>query len=172
MQDNDNPADRVGVVSTRSMEIIVAALLLAVGGLVMWDSVRIGAGWVDPDGPRAGYFPFYIGLLLSIASAATLVQAVLRRAVPGERPFVDRGALKQVLFVLVPAAIFVGLIDYIGIYVASTIYIAGFMLYIGRYNWTLALAVGLGVAVTLFFMFEIWFLVPLPKGPVEALFGF
>jgi putative tricarboxylic transport membrane protein len=172
MQDNDNPADRVGVVSTRNVEIVVAALLLAVGALVMWDSARIGAGWVDPDGPRAGYFPFYIGLLLSFASAVTLVQAVLRRPEPGERPFVDRGAIKQVLFVLVPAVIFVGLINYIGIYVASTLYIAGFMLYIGRYGWIRALAVGLGVATTLFLMFEIWFLVPLPKGPLEALFGF
>ena len=48
---------RGDVVTTRWPELGVAALLIAVGALVVFDSVRLGTGWAD-DGPRSGYFPF------------------------------------------------------------------------------------------------------------------
>ena len=64
MSDEDGPAPRPAI-STRTMEIIVALALLAVGALVVFDSYRLGAKWGD-DGPQSGYFPFYIGLLLGI----------------------------------------------------------------------------------------------------------
>jgi putative tricarboxylic transport membrane protein len=163
MQDSGNSA-RGGLVSTRTMEIVVAILFLVVAGIVMKDSVRIGAGWVDPDGPQAGYFPFRIGAIMAIA------QNLLAR--DGRRPFVDRHAMGQVLIVLVPAAVYVFVLEQIGIYVASAIYIAAFMAYMGRYNILMSIAVGVGVSVALFFMFEIWFLVPLPKGPLEEFLGY
>jgi len=172
MHDSGNSPDDNGVISTRAMEIIVAALFVAVGGLVMMDSARVGAGWVDPDGPQAGFFPFRIGLIMAAASAVTLVQAFFRRAQPGARPFVDRGSLKQVMLVLIPAAVFASLLQFIGIYLAAALYITAFMAYLGRYNVLHAAAVGFGVAIALFFMFEVWFLVPLPKGPIEVWFGY
>ena len=169
MQDSGNSASG-GLVSIRAMEIVVAILFLVVAGIVMMDSLRIGAGWIDPDGPQAGYFPFRIGAIMGIASLVTLVQNLLAR--DGRRSFVDRHALGQVLIVLVPAAIYVLVLEYTGIYVASAIYIAAFMTYMGRYNILLSIAVGVGVSVALFFMFEIWFLVPLPKGPLEEMLGY
>jgi putative tricarboxylic transport membrane protein len=169
MQDNGNSAHR-SLVSTRTMEIVVALLFLVVAGIVMMDSRRIGAGWIDPDGPQAGYFPFRIGAIMALASLVTLAQNIFAR--DGRRPFVDRHALGQVLIVLVPAAIYVLVLNHIGIYVASAIYIAAFMMYVGRYPWYMSAAVGIGVSVVLFFMFEIWFLVPLPKGPLEDLLGY
>jgi len=43
---------------------------------------------------------------------------------------------------------------------------------IGRYPlWKLA-PVSVLVPLALFFMFEVWFLVPLRKGPLEAFFGY
>ena len=170
MQDSQQAAEHRSVLSQRTMEIVVAVLFLAVGGIVMMDSMRIGAGWVDPDGPQAGYFPFRMGAIMALASLVTLVQAVVARG-PG-KSFVDRHALKQVLLVLLPAAVYVAAVNTIGMYVSSAAFIAAFMMYMGHYKWHLSAAVGLSVAIVLFMMFEIWFLVPLPKGPVEDLLGF
>jgi hypothetical protein len=170
MQDHGGAA-KTGVISTRTAEIAVAVLFLLVGAIVMQDSLRVGAGWVEPEGPRAGYFPFRIGAIMFIASLVTLVQAIMQRGRP-TRPFVDRAALGQVLLILVPAVVFVAVIDVTGLYVASVVYIAGFMWWIGKYKPLISAVIGLGVAATLFLMFEIWFLVPLPKGPIEALFGY
>ena len=167
MQENGNSPS---IVSHRTMEIVVALLFLGVAAVVIADSLRIGAGWIDPDGPQAGYFPMRIGVIMAIASAVTLVQNILGRV--GHRSFVDRHALGQVLIVLIPAALYVLILDHTGIYVASAIYIAGFMSYMGRYKLVTSVAVGIGVSVALFFMFEIWFLVPLPKGPLEEWLGY
>jgi hypothetical protein len=169
MQDNGNSAQG-GLVSIRTMEIVVAVLFLVIAAIVIMDSRRIGAGWVDPDGPQAGYFPMRIGVIMGLASLVTLAQNIFAR--DGRRPFVDRHALGQVLIVLIPAAIYVAILEHIGIYVASAIYIAAFMMYMGRYRAITAAAVGIGVSIALFFMFEIWFLVPLPKGPLEEMLGF
>lgn len=170
MQNNQQAMDQRSVVSTRTMEIVVAVLFLMVGAVVMIDSSRIGASWIDPDGPQAGYFPFRMGAIMSLASLTVLVQAIL--AGGRGKPFVDRHALGQVLLVLLPAVVYVVAINYVGIYVSSAIYIAAFMIYMGGYKWYVSAATGLAVVVVLFFMFEIWFLVPLPKGPIEDLLGF
>lgn len=159
------------IVSVRTMEIVVAALFIAVSAVVIADSLRVGAGWVEPEGPQAGYFPLRIGIVMGMASLVTLLQAAIKGA-GASRSFVEREPFKQVLLILLPAIVYVAFIEYLGIYVTSTIYIAGFMLYIGRYGWLSSLVVGLGVSAALFLMFEVWFLVPLPKGPVEALFGY
>lgn len=169
MQDASQ-ADKRTVVSTRTMEIVVAVIFLVVGGIVMMDSLRIGAGWVDPDGPQAGYFPMRMGAIMSLASVVVLVQAVLARG--SGSAFVNRHALKQVLLVLLPAAVYVGAVTVVGMYVSSAIYIAAFMMYMGGYKWHMSAAIGLTVVLVLFFMFEIWFLVPLPKGPIEDMLGF
>ena len=71
-----------------------------------------------------------------------------------------------------PTVVYVALIVLIGLYVASAIYIGTFMLWQGKYKWPATLAVSLGVPIATFLMFEIWFLVPLPKGPLEHLLGY
>jgi putative tricarboxylic transport membrane protein len=170
MQDASQAGEKRSLLSTRTMEMVVAVLFLVAGGIVMMDSMRIGAGWVDPDGPQAGYFPFRMGAIMSIASVVVLIQAIIARG-PG-RTFVDVHALKQVLLVLIPAAVFVVAVNYIGMYVSAAIYIAVFMMYMGGYKWHLSIGIGLAVALVLFFMFDIWFLVPLPKGPLEDMLGY
>lgn len=158
------------VVSVRTVEIAVAVLFLLVAAVVIYDSNRIGFGWA-PEGPQAGYFPFYIGVLIAIASIVNLLQAILAQDL-GRKTFVERGQFRLVLSVLVPMAIYVAAIYFVGIYVASVLFIAIFMRWLGRFGWTKIALVGLLVPVGLFFMFEIWFLVPLPKGPLEALLGY
>jgi hypothetical protein len=152
-----------------SAELVVAALFFLLGAIVIYDSWRLGAGWSE-DGPQAGYFPFYIGLLVCAASAVNFGQALLAKR-DREKAFVEVGALKLVLSVLVPAAVYVGLIGWSGIYVASTVFIAFFMRWLGKYAWWKVAAVSIGNSVVFFLIFEYWFKVPLPKGPLESLLG-
>ena len=158
---NDRP-----VASTRTMELVVAGLLFVFGAVVIGDSIRLGARWAD-DGPQAGYFPFYIGLLICLPAAAVFLRALGDRAM-GKKPFVMRGALRQVMWMLVPSIIYVVLIKLLGLYVASTLFIAYFMRWLGRYPWATTVGVALGVSVAFFLLFEVWFKLPLPKGPLEA----
>lgn len=167
-EDRDNEPR---LVSTRTMEIAVALILLAVAGIVIADSLRLGVRWHEIEGPGAGYFPFYIGLLLAISSGVVLVRAVFDRR-GAARAFVSKPAFRQVLAVLVPLIFYVAAVGVIGIYVASAIYIALFMWHFGRYSPLKGAAIGVAISLSLFAMFEIWFLVPLPKGPVEEFFGF
>lgn len=147
-------------------EIVVALILLGLGGLVTFDSARLGFRWVG-DGPQAGYFPFYIGLIICIASLITLGQTLF--GARSHKVFVDWAPLKQVLSVLVPAAFFVLGIQLIGIYVAAAIYIAVFMIWLGKYGWLRSLVLGLAVSAVTFLMFEVWFKVPLFKGAFDPL---
>jgi putative tricarboxylic transport membrane protein len=173
IQDPDAP---VGVaahersVSARTMELVVAGALMALAAVIMWDSWRIGARWGD-DGPGAGYFPFRVGVILFAVSAATFFTK-LRDASAAGVPFVERAQLSLVLQVFVPTLVFVALIPFLGIYVAGAIFIAYFMIRLGSYGAHVAAPVALGVPAALFVLFEVWFLVPLPKGPLEAAFGY
>lgn len=168
MNDHPTPGDRP-VTSMRTVEIAVAILALVFGGIVMADSLRLGAGWAD-DGPQAGYFPFYIGLTIALASVWVLIDTWRKPAI-GREPFVLRGQLRQILTLLLPAIAYVVAIGFIGIYVASAIFLAYFMGRHGPHRWWVTTAVALGLPAVLFAMFEIWFKTPLPKGPLEALFG-
>jgi putative tricarboxylic transport membrane protein len=153
----------------KSAEVFLAALFFVLGAVVMWDSARLGARWAE-DGPQAGYFPFYIALFICIASAVNLAMALRLRG-EENRTFVETGQLKLVLVVLIPAAIYVALIGWLGIYVTSAFFIAFFMRWLGKYAWWKVAAVSVGTAVAFFFIFEVWFLVPLPKGPLEVALG-
>ena len=171
MSDN-GPAgdDNQHGVSTKAVELVVAAAILVLGLVVIMDSRRVGAGWVD-DGPQAGYFPFYIGLILCFASAWTLWRTLFSgNGTTGV--FVSRKKLQLVLSVFIPSLIYVAATYFIGIYVASAIFIGAFMYWHGRFPWTKIVPVSLLVPVAVFLLFEIWFLVPLPKGPLEALIGY
>ena len=136
----------------------------------MADSRRVGAGWAD-DGPQAGYFPFYIGLILCFASVWTLWR-VLFSGKDTIGVFVSDKKLRLVLSVFIPSMIYVAAIYFIGIYVASALFIGAFMYWHGRFPWTKIVPVSLLVPVAVFLLFEVWFLVPLPKGPLEALIGY
>src|SRR3546814_6347845 len=127
-------------------------------------------GWAG-DGPESGYYSFYIGVAIVVASIGTIVAAELRTAA-SRGNFVERAQLKDVFKVLTPAAVFVASIGFLGIYVSSTLFIGAFMRWIGRFPWHTIAIVSVAVPLSLFFLFEIWFLVPLPKGPLEEFLGY
>jgi hypothetical protein len=152
-----------------AVEVGTALAFALAGAAAIGDSLRIGTGW-GVDGPRSGTFPFWIGVILVAASAGTLVQAVRSRAESGL--FASWGQLRLVASVLVPTVLFVAAIPFTGLYVASAVLVAWFMHRLGGFGWARSVAAGLGVAVTCFLVFEIWFLVQLPKGPLETWLGY
>lgn len=142
------------------------ALLALIG---IYGSLKVGIGWGD-DGPRAGFFPFYVSLVVLLSCAVNLFNVL---ATSGQgKLFAEWGQLRQVISVLVPTIIYVALVPYLGMYVASAILIAFFMRWFGKYGWLATVSVAVAVPVLTFLMFEIWFLVPLPKGPLESFLGY
>lgn len=165
-------ADDGPALAERGPEIAVGLFLALIGGIVVADSVRVGTGWGD-DGPRSGYFPFYIGCLLLGASLWTVGRELLRGRRRGRAAvFATHAQLRLVGAVAWPMAAHVALILPLGIYVASALLIGWFMRHHGRYGWGRVATVSAAVPLVFFAVFERWFLVPLPKGPLERLLGF
>jgi len=156
--------------ATWRVELVVAGLLALVAAVVMADSRRVGVGW-GVEGPQAGFFPFYVGLIL-FASAATTFALNLAPALRSPANFVDRRALGRVLSVLVPAAVFVATAEWLGLYVPAALLIAFFLRAHGGFRLAPALGLDALIALIVFAAFELWLLVPLPKGPLETALGF
>jgi len=156
--------DRIGTV-----DIVVSLLLIAFAGLMAFDNWRTGMGWA-PDGPKAGYFPFYLSMILGGASLYGLVAALLKRT-GAEQVFVNRDQLRRVMQVFIPTCLFCLVTQWLGLYVASFLLVAGFMRVIGRIAWWKSLATSFVFAAAMFVTFDIAFDVIMPKGPIEALFG-
>ena len=160
-----------GIVSNHTMEIATAIAIMIAGALVMTSNYELGMGW-DSNGPQSGYFPFYIGVILFISSMSILIGELMKGSAADDGSFVDGRPFRRVLRILIPTIIYAVAIVYIGIYVATAVFISVFMVWLGRYRVIVAALFGVGIALALFLTFEVWFLVPLPKGPLEALLGY
>ena len=158
----------------RVLDLVTAALLMLLSGIVIYDALRLGAGW-GIEGPQSGFFPFWLAALLAAVSIVLFFQAWRRRS---QEPFVTLERFVPVLKVLGPLAGFVVLTDPpgtwsgLGLYVAAGLYLGFYMRWVGRHDWPTVVALATGVPVITFLIFETWFLVPMPKGPVEAWFGY
>lgn len=155
------------VAKNNTVDAMVAIVLFIVGGIVIFEARRLGAEWAS-DGPGSGYFPFYIGLILCVSALGIFFQAVISKN-RNTGVFVDREQLTRVLSVLVPAMVYVLVMVFVGIYVASAIYIALFMIVLGKYAPIKSVLLGVAVNAFFFVMFEVWFKVPLYKGTLDPL---
>jgi hypothetical protein len=156
------------------MEIVTSLAFAAVGAAAIWDSLRLGAGWAS-DGPQSGYFPFWIGALLVFAAIGTLVSAMrAARTADGAEPepFLSWEQARTVATGLHPTVLYVAAHPFTGIYVASAVLVAWFMVRLGEFRVSRAIPAGLATALVTFVVFELWFLVALPKGPVETFLGY
>lgn len=163
---DDSPA----VTNVRTVEVVTLLLLLALAILLAWDNWRTGMGW-DATGPQSGYFPFYLSVILAGACLWGLAKEFLTRR-QASATFVTRDQLRRVLQVFVPTLLFCLAMKWLGLYVASFLLIAAFMVFVGRIAVWKSLATGLLFSVIMFVTFQIAFDVIMPMGPLEALFGF
>jgi hypothetical protein len=155
--------------SHRAVEAGVALTTTAFAIIVITGSLQAGIDW-GAEGPKAGFFPFYIGLLILGCSIVNLVQAFAAQSDTGL--FAEWRQLGKVLSIAFPTALYVGLIPFLGIYVTSAMLIALFMVWLGGYGWRYVLPISIGVPLVTFLVFERWFVVALPKGPLEYALGF
>jgi putative tricarboxylic transport membrane protein len=154
----------------QAAEAIVAVAIFFVGVVMMMEGQRIGMGWA-PEGPEAGYFPFRTGAIICISSVVVFLRALFGKNRNHEL-FVSWDRFKLVLCVLIPTIFYVLVTQFIGIYVASALFIGGFMRAMAKFSWPKVILVSVCISVALFWMFEIQFMVPLPKGPLESLLGY
>jgi putative tricarboxylic transport membrane protein len=152
----------------RTADIVTASVLMLLGGVVLFDAVRLGFGW-GPDGPRSGFFPFWLAVIMVVVCAVIIIQAAWAAS---DKIFVSREQLGSVLKVLWPAVAAVFLMHFVGLYVASGLYMAFYMRWVGRHSWLTVAVLALGIPIACFMIFELWFLVPMPKGPLEEWLGY
>jgi putative tricarboxylic transport membrane protein len=152
----------------RNVEMGVAVVCGLFAMLIMAGSLKVGINW-GVEGPKSGFFPFYVGLIILIASGLILAQVMISPR--SGKLFADWAQLRSVISVVIPTAIYVVTLPYLGIYFTSAVLIGAFMKVLGKYAWGITLAVSLGVPLVTYLMFEKWFLVPLPKGPLEGWLG-
>jgi putative tricarboxylic transport membrane protein len=151
----------------RGVEMGVAIACIVFGIVAILGSLKVGIGW-GAEGPKSGFFPFYVGIAIVASSLMNLKDAWADNP---KTLFASWSQLGKVLAVVVPTTVYVFVIPYTGIYLASVVLITGFMIVLGKYSWISSLALGVAVPLAIYFMFEKWFLVPLPKGPIEGWLG-
>src|ERR1041385_7238060 len=164
--DTDSPA----ITSNRTVDVVVSLLLLALAATLGWDNWRTGAGW-EATGPQPGYFPFYLSIILAGASLYGLIAAFLSRKEAVET-FVTQAQLRRVMAVFVPTVLFVLATQFLGLYVASFLLISGFMVFVGKIAWWKSLLTAFIFTAVMFVTFGIVFDVIMPKGQLEAAFGY
>jgi hypothetical protein len=152
----------------RAAEIVTTSILILLGGFVLVDAMRLGVDW-GSAGPRSGFFPFWLALIMIVTCAVILAQAAMSGRT---KSFVSREQLGPVLKVLWPATAAVALMHFVGLYVASALYMRFYMRWVGRHSWVAVVTVAIGIPIGCFLVFEKWFLVPMPKGPLEAWLGY
>lgn len=158
------------VTTTGTVEIIVGLLLLALAATLGYDNWRTGVSW-DSTGPEPGYFPFYLSVILAGGSFYGLIAALRARRAASDT-FVTRAQARRVLAVFVPTLLYCLVTQFLGLYVASFLLITGFMRAIGKIAlWKSLLTAFLFTAI-MFVTFDIAFDVIMPKGPLEAAFGY
>ena len=157
------------LVTRFTMEIALACLVALVGAIVTYGSLETGIGWSE-SGPDAGYFPFYIGIIIIIASSSALIESIIRQRHKKE-VFLTWEQGVRVFSFFGPLFLFVVLSTFMGMYVGLIVYLFCVMVFQGHYSLIKAVTVSLGTAVLFYCVFEVWFQVPLLKGPLEPLLG-
>ncbi|CAM5191210.1 hypothetical protein CDEF62S_04857 [Castellaniella defragrans] len=157
-------------VSFVGVELVVSAILFLVGLAIIFDSYRIGAGWSGGN-LQSGYFPMRLGIIISAVSTVIFVRTVFKRSKIVEG-FVTNTELVRVMAVLIPTVLYVVGIQFFGIYVSSALFIGAFMRIGGKQGWFKTILISVGTSVALFVLFEVIFLIPLPKGPLESFLGY
>jgi hypothetical protein len=154
----------------RKAESITSIILLLISALVIYEAFRLGFGW-GLEGPQPGFFIFYLGLGLGICSLIGLVQFLADKSLLQGKEFISRHSLPEVTKVFLPMAGAILLMEFLGFYIASALYLGFFMRWVGRFSWGMVLLVAFLFSFSHYMIFEKWFLVPLPKGLLEPYIG-
>jgi putative tricarboxylic transport membrane protein len=149
----------------RRAEVLAALALTLVAGLLVREARRLPIAWTS-TGPGAGFFPFYLAVGVMVCAAVLVVKTLRGNPAKSSAPFIPEGAWKRLLIVILPIVAMLGLMDYLGIYIGGALYLGGYMWLVGRHRWSAIIPVSVLVPLALFFIFERWFLLPMPGGAI------
>ena len=158
------------MISRRSAELSMATLTTLFGLAIMIGAAEYGIGW-SASGPQPGTFPFYIGLLVTLASVGNALIALLGGRAQDGTAFITREQLKLVAGFALPMAGFVIASLWLGLYVGTALYIFGTLVFQNNYSWTRASIIAIGLPIFFYVLIERTFKVGMLKGPLEAALG-
>lgn len=148
----------------RKADIFIALFLLAIGLILVFDAVRLGFQW-GVTGPESGLFPFYLGLGLIVCSILTLRTIYVKYKKDGyNKLLMPEGALKSILWVLIPSTAMVLIMEFVGLHIAAGLFLGFYMRAVGKIGWVTTLLVSFFIPLSLYIAFDKLFLVPLPQG--------
>lgn len=151
----------------RKANLGVAIFLFIIGMIVMYDAVRLGFRWQPGFGPGAGYLPFYLSLGVLICTGIFIVKQVIQLrkiGIAGDKPLIQEGGLKPILWVLVPSTVMVILTSIIGLHFAAFVFLLFYMRVVGKIGWLECALVSLLFPIGMYIVFDRLFLIPLPDG--------
>ncbi len=158
--------------SMRAADFLVAIIILAIGVLVGVDAIRLGYGW-GMEGPKAGFFPFLMAVILVLGCVVILKQAYEGKGTAkSNKPLTPPEAVKPVLVVLLPAIGMLVLTEIVGLYVAAIVYLTGYIRWVGGFKWRTTLLISILVPIGFYIVFDKIFLIPMPQGLFGGSLGF
>lgn len=149
----------------RRAELVAALVLALAAGVLVREALRLPIAWTGA-GPGPGFFPFYLAVGVGLCAVALVVRYLRAQPARSDESFVPPGAWKPLLVVILPMVAIVGFINYLGLYIGGALYLGGYMWLVGRHRWAMIVPVSLLIPIALFFIFERWFLLPMPSGAI------
>ena len=148
----------------RKAEMWVSLAFVLLGVMVIADSIRLGFMW-GKAGPAAGFFPFYLGVGVVVSSLFVFSNAFTRYRKQGAgKPLMPPGAIKPILWVLIPSTAMVVITEFVGLHIAAALFLAFYMRAVGKIRWVTTLLIGIISPLSLYIIFDKLFLIPLPQG--------
>lgn len=154
---------------------IVAIGLIFVSLGVAWKATELPVGILPKEGPGGGFLPFWLSLGIAAVALMVLIQSLLsaRRDesdTAGAGVFMSREGLRDLMRVGLPGMIMILLIGVISVYFSAALFIFYCLFLVGGHNLKTSLGVSIGVPVVVYYIFEKFLIIPLPKGYAEFLF--
>lgn len=154
-----------------TLEVAAAVAVIAAAGLTLYGSAGLDTGW-GAGGPQSGYFPFRLGLILLVVGGLLLAQAWRERPTRSQEVFATVEQLRRSAALFVPTTLLVLAMPWLGVYVSGAVFLTAMAHRHGHFGWPRSLALGVGAMGLFFGVFELWFNVPLAKGPLETWLGY
>lgn len=140
-------------------ELVTTTALIVLALIAIYDSFK-RSGWTG-SGPDAGWYPFWSAAMMGISAVIVLIIAARK---PAGKPFFESAQGATTFWQLaIPMIIMVGLINWLGFYLVSALYMGFFSRWIGKYNWLWIVVIAVSVPLALYLGFERAFQAPLPK---------
>jgi len=128
-------------------------------------------GWEKGLGPQAGWFPFWLAVIMLICSLIVLIPKLINAAREGlkDEPLMSVEGFMAIMRALIPMVIYVVTLPWLGFYLGSMLYLIYYIRAVGKHSWTLSLLTGTIFSVSVFLIFEKALKLTLAKGFIEPI---